>query len=87
MSEDIETRRRRALWRASHRGTKELDLVIGGFAAARLAGMEPPELARFEAFLLVEEPKLQDWLLSPEGDGTGEFAELVAEMRRFHGLD
>ncbi len=37
MGEDIEVRRRRAVWRAGHRGTKELDLLVGRFAAAHLA--------------------------------------------------
>jgi antitoxin CptB len=86
MSDDLETRRRRAAWRAAHRGTKELDLLIGGYARARLGAMAEPDLARFEQFLAVTDPELQHWLLAPEVTAGTEFADLVAEVRHFHGL-
>lgn len=87
MSDDIEVRRRRAAWRAGHRGTKELDLLVGRFAAERLPAMSEAELARFEGFLAASEPELQAWLLGPSSEGGGaEFADVVAEIRRFHGL-
>jgi antitoxin CptB len=87
MSEDIEVRRRRAVWRAGHRGTKELDLLVGRFAEAHLGAMDETELQRFEAFLAVSEPQLQAWLLAPEPGGeASEFAEIVRAIRRFHGL-
>ena len=86
MSDTNDTRRRRAAWRAAHRGTKELDLLIGRYAEAHLGQMDDPSLSHFEAFLSVEEPDLQQWLLAPEMADAGEFAGLVSELRRFHGL-
>jgi antitoxin CptB len=87
MSDDIDVRRKRAFWRAGHRGTKELDLLVGGFADARLPFMTGPELSRFEAFLAATEPELQAWLLVPAGAASeGPFADIVAEIRKFHGL-
>ena len=86
MSEDIEVRRRRAAWRAGHRGTKELDLLVGRYAEARLAGMTGAELALFERFLTVNDPEIQAWLLGPATAPDPEFADVVAEIRRFHGL-
>ncbi|WP_334148434.1 succinate dehydrogenase assembly factor 2 [Hyphomicrobium sp.] len=87
MSEDIEVRRRRAAWRAAHRGTKELDLLVGRFAEARLPGMAAADLERFERFLAVTDPEIQAWLLGPPSGGAeGEFADVVAEIRQFHGL-
>ena len=86
LSDDLEMRRRRAAWRATHRGTKELDLLIGGYADATLAKMTKAELEQFERFLMVEETELQAWLLAPRAAVEGEFAALVAELRRFHGL-
>lgn len=88
MSEDIDVRRKRAVWRAAHRGTKELDLLVGRFADARLAAMTEAELSRFEAFLAATEPELQAWLLGPAGAaGEGPFADVVADIRTFHGLE
>lgn len=87
MSDDLEVRRRRAAWRAGHRGTKELDLLVGRFADARLDAMTADALDRFERFLAATEPEIQHWLLGPEGSAAeGEFADVVAEIRKFHGL-
>lgn len=86
MSEDNEIRRRRAAWRAGHRGTKELDLLVGRFADARLAGMGAADLERFERFLAVTDPEIQSWLLGPATAVDPEWADMVAEIRRFHGL-
>ena len=52
--EDIAIRRRRLRYRAWHRGTRELDLLLGPFADAELDSMEPAELDRFEALLDAE---------------------------------
>ena len=35
-TQDIDSRRRRAAYRASHRGTKEMDWILGRFADAAL---------------------------------------------------
>ncbi len=87
MSDELEVRRRRALWRAGHRGTKELDILVGRYAQARLAEMSDGDLARFERFLAATEPEIQHWLLGSDGAAAESvFADVVAEIRRFHGL-
>jgi len=48
MTDDIEIRRRRAAYRACHRGTKEMDLILGRFAEAKLPRMTLRELEDFE---------------------------------------
>ena len=62
MTEDIETRRKRLRFRSWHRGTKELDLLLGGFADSELGAMDTPELDLYEALLEVPEPALYAWL-------------------------
>ncbi len=62
MSQDPETRRKRLVYRSWHRGTKELDLLIGSFAERHLAVMSGEQLDRFESLLEVPEPLLYDWL-------------------------
>ncbi|WP_448586619.1 FAD assembly factor SdhE [Thermaurantiacus sp.] len=57
----LETSRKRALWRATHRGTKEADLVVGGFAARYLAEMNPAEFAWFEALLEEQDVDILAW--------------------------
>lgn len=88
MPEDIETRRKRLLWRATHRGTRELDLMIGGYARACLKDMTETQLDVFEDVLNEPEPVLQGWLLDPRMPTAIDDAQapLIGEIRRFHGL-
>jgi antitoxin CptB len=87
MSGDLETRRRRAAYRANNRGTKEMDWLLGQYAAEHLAGMDGETLARFERLLAIPDPDLQQWILKPETLGETEFASLIAAVRRFHKLE
>src|SRR5689334_17088439 len=48
MTDDVETRRRRAAYRACHRGTKEMDWILGRFAHSALPAMSGPSLGLFE---------------------------------------
>ncbi len=84
---DVETRRRRALYRAQHRGTKEMDIVIGRYAEAHLGAMDGVGLAQFEEFLALPDPMLQGWVLSGDGSEPPAFKDLVAGVRRYHGLN
>ncbi|HJZ31890.1 MAG TPA: succinate dehydrogenase assembly factor 2 [Hyphomicrobiaceae bacterium] len=86
MHEDLETRRRRAYYRAWHRGTKEMDWILGRFADSALAEMSPEALQRFEALLALPDPDLQQMII--DGDRPGEAAlwELIDRLRAFHGL-
>ncbi|MEE2524979.1 succinate dehydrogenase assembly factor 2 [Hyphobacterium sp. HN65] len=66
MSDPHAIRRRRLLFRAEHRGFKEADLVIGGFARARLQSMTESELDEFEALLEIPDQDLYAWVVSRE---------------------
>lgn len=74
------------MWRATHRGTKELDILVGRYAEAMLPDMHGEALDLFEDFLAVTEAELQRWLLTPGAVAVDKYADLVAAMRRFHGL-
>lgn len=83
---DIDSRRRRAAYRAAHRGTKEMDWLVGRFADAHLARMAEEELGRFERLLELPDPELQRWILDGAQGASEEHASLIAAMRTFHGL-
>jgi antitoxin CptB len=55
-------RRRRLLFRATHRGTFENDLMIGGFVRAHLVGFSDADLDALEAVLEIPDAPLADWL-------------------------
>lgn len=85
---DIDIRRRRALYRAGHRGTKELDLLLGRYAEAKLHDMEDRDLAIFEILLALPDPDIETWFRERPADlpPSPELAGLVSDMRSFHGL-
>ena len=57
----MDPRRKRLLYRASYRGFKEADLLIGGFAKAHLHKMTDGELDEFEALLALNDRDLYAW--------------------------
>ena len=59
----VETRRRRALYRATHRGTKEMDWLLGKFASARVDYLDPGQLVEFEALVNLPDVTVEELLL------------------------
>lgn len=58
----LDARRRRLLFRAWRRGTREMDLVLGRFAEARLATLAERDLADFEGLMNVPDQDLFAWI-------------------------
>jgi antitoxin CptB len=86
MTDAAETRRRRAAYRATHRGTKEMDWALGRFAEQALAGMVGARLAAFEELLELPDPVLNEMVMDGVPVADEEIAALIAEIRAFHGL-
>ena len=84
---ELDARRRRAHYRAGHRGTKEMDWLLGRFAEAELGGMAGDELDAFEEFLALPDPDIQGWLLTPGMPAPDGLAgDFVARLKQFHDL-
>ncbi len=64
--EDIAIRRKRLRYRAWHRGTKEMDLILGPFADANVDSYGIVELDRLEALMNEEDPPLLKWVMRQE---------------------
>jgi len=58
----IESRRRRLAFRAWRRGTREMDLVLGRFAEARLKALSERDLADLEGLMDVPDQDLFAWV-------------------------
>ena len=86
MSSDLGMRRRRALWRATHRGSKEMDFLLGRFAEHVLDGMNSSEIAVFERLIETPDPAIENCVLEGYSLGEPELDELIERLRRFHGL-
>jgi len=83
---DLELRRRRAAYRAAHRGTKEMDWLLGRYGEAHLPHMDEAQLTTFEQLLALPDPDLQDWITSGEVRSENDLSQLVDLIRAFHGL-
>jgi antitoxin CptB len=59
-------RRRRLLFRATHRGTFENDLMIGGFVRAHLDSLTEADLDALEMVMDMPDTDLADWLTGRE---------------------
>ena len=58
-----EARLKRMTMRSWRRGTKEMDLVLGPFADAHLAGLSEAELETYDALLAENDQDLMAWIL------------------------
>ena len=63
VEEQTETRRKRLLYRAMHRGFKEADILLGRFAAEALPEMAGAELDEFEELLALSDHDLYAWIV------------------------
>jgi antitoxin CptB len=54
----LDDRRKRLLFRCWHRGTREMDLILGRFADAEIANLVEDELAQLERLIEVPDPDL-----------------------------
>ena len=59
---ELDPRRRRTLFRAWHRGIREMDLIFGQFADNELAGLSEGDLNEFEAILSEDDNDLFKWI-------------------------
>jgi antitoxin CptB len=57
-SDGLNDRRKRLLFRCWHRGTREMDLILGRFADAEIASLRDEELTQLERLIEVPDPDL-----------------------------
>jgi antitoxin CptB len=82
MKEDASARLKRLTMRSWRRGMKEMDLILGPYADARLADMPPAHLAHYDSLLSENDQDLYSWItgadLAPD-----RFSALIAEIAAF----
>lgn len=62
----MDNRRKRIHYRASHRGIKEMDLILTSFSNRELANLSAAELGQFEALLDLPDQDLYAWITGAE---------------------
>ena len=59
---ELETRRKRLLYRSVYRGNKENDILLGQFARAHIGGFGAAELDQYEKLLQAGDNDIYDWV-------------------------
>ncbi len=63
---ELDNTRRRLRFRSWHRGTREMDMILGRFADKYVADFDKDQLEQFEELLMYSDPDLYNWLSKNE---------------------
>lgn len=83
-AEGLDTRRRKILFRAWHRGTREMDLLLGRFADAELKGLSDDELDDLEALMEAPDRDVFTWLTGEAETPANYDTDVFRRVRAFH---
>ncbi len=84
---DLDTRRRRLRFRAWHRGTREMDLLMGRFADSELGALPEAEIDELERLMEAPDRDVFSWLTG-ELDLPGNYdTPVFHRIRAFHKHD
>jgi antitoxin CptB len=85
VSETPEIRFKRLRMRSWHRGTKEMDLILGPFADTDLAGLGPDDLDAYESMLEENDQDLYQWV-SGQRPAPEFHCRMIDLLRARHGI-
>ena len=86
-SADLDPRRRKILFRAWHRGMRENDLIMGGFADAHIADLDETDLDEFERLIEVLDRDLLSWMTGEADVPENYDTPLFRRLKAFHHHD
>jgi antitoxin CptB len=78
---DREHRLKRLRFRAWHRGTKEADLLIGGFFDTHAESWDDEAIARFEALIEEEDVEIMAWAIGTATPPARHEGEMMQALR------
>ena len=83
-SDGLDVRRRKILFRAWHRGMREMDLILGRFADQHIEGLSEAELAEFESLMDLPDGEVLTWLTGEAPVPLVHDGPLFGRLRTFH---
>jgi len=82
MISNIDILRKKLLFRSSHRGTKEMDILLGTFFKNNYNLLEEKELLEFKS-LMITDKALSDWLIMNKNNSEIESIEISKKLKEF----
>ena len=83
MISSIDDFRKKLLFRSSHRGTKEMDLLLGGFFQENYQILSESELLEFQDILELTDKALSDWLIMNKNNEDIENIAISKKIKEF----
>lgn len=83
MTHDLDTRRKRLRYRATHTGTKETNILFGGFVEQYGGSLAADELAQAEHLLDANDIDIVNWIMA-RAEIPAEFdTPLMTRLKRY----
>ncbi len=76
--------RKKLIFRSWHRGTREMDILLGRFADSHLADMDAAGLALYDRFLSNSDPDIYNWVSRAEPVPPAEDNRVVQLLLAFY---
>jgi antitoxin CptB len=86
-SDGLDDRRKRLLFRCWHRGTREMDLILGRFADAEIASLRDDELGELERLIELPDPDLYSALIGDKPIDPDHATALFDRIKAFRAVD
>ena len=86
-SADLDVRRRKVLYRAWHRGIREMDLIMGRFADAEIGRLTEGEVDELERLIEVPDRDLLAWVTKEQPAPADFDTALFRRLRDFRPAD
>jgi len=83
-SDGLDPRRRKLLFRSWHRGTREMDLILGRFADAWIPCLTHFDLDDYERLMEVPDRDLFVWITGEQQTPANYDTGLLRRLREFH---
>jgi antitoxin CptB len=81
--DNISIKRKRLIFRSWHRGTREIDLLLGKFAEAHIPQFDEAQLAAYDRFLNNSDPDIFNWITGQEPVPPAEDNAVVGLLLKF----
>ena len=83
----LENRKRRAVFRAEHRGMQEMDIILGRYAKKHVPFMSEADLIEFESLMEILDRDLFKWFTGEGPVPQDRDTPLFRAICDFHGIE
>ena len=80
---NLNTLKKRILYRSVHRGTKEMDLVLGNFVKKYVNFLHENELYELESLLNIDDEILYKWYLNQDTNTLIPVNNITKKLKKF----